>query len=301
MLCSGGRMATIGTFDGVHRGHLSVLADLKARCAAEGLEPLVVTFDRHPLQVVAPERAPQLLMSCDERFAMLRQIVPHLAVLEFNEQLKGLKAAEFMAMLRRDWGVEALLLGFNHRFGSDGLRSFEEFELEAKSVGIRVFQSAEMADEATRYSSTIVRKALKRGDVAAAARCLNRPYRIVGNVTTGKQLGRKIGFPTANVVPVEQRQLVPMPGVYACMAQCSDGSRHRAMVNIGVRPTVDESGCTTIEAHLLDFAGNLYGSALTLDFIERLRDERRFASIDELTAQLHHDRKKAKSIFDAAL
>ena len=282
-------MATIGTFDGVHRGHQAVLMELKSMSEALGLEPMVVTFDRHPLELIDPERAPRLLMRRRDRSDALRQIVPYLAEIKFDEAVRRMTAAEFMAMLRDEHGVKALMLGFNHRFGSDGLQRFEQFEAEAKKLGMAVYQGVEQLSDDGRLSSTIIRQSLLDGNVESAAKCLTRPYRIVGHVTTGKQLGRQIGFPTANLVLCEPRQLVPKAGVYACKATCENGDRYLAMVNIGVRPTVDSSGHTTIEAHLFDFDGDLYGTTVALDFIDRIRDERSFPSLEALTAQLHED------------
>lgn len=285
----GARMATIGTFDGVHRGHQAVLMELKSMSETLGLEPMVVTFDRHPLELIDPERAPRLLMRRRDRSDALRQIVPYLAEIKFDEAVRRMTAAEFMAMLRDEHGVKALMLGFNHRFGSDGLQRFEQFEAEAQKIGMAVYQGVEQLSDDGRLSSTIIRQSLLDGNVASAAKCLTRPYRIVGHVTTGKQLGRQIGFPTANLVPCEQRQLVPKAGVYACKATCENGGHYLAMVNIGVRPTVDSSGHTTIEAHLFDFDGDLYGTTVALNFIDRIRDERSFPSLEALTAQLHED------------
>lgn len=282
-------MATIGTFDGVHRGHQAVLMELKSMSETLGLDPMVVTFDRHPLELIDSERAPRLLMRRRDRSDALRQIVPYLAEIKFDEAVRRMTAAEFMAMLRDEHGVKALMLGFNHRFGSDGLQRFEQFEAEAKKLGMAVCQGVEQLSDDGRLSSTIIRQSLLDGNVESAAKCLTRPYRIVGHVTTGKQLGRQIGFPTANLVPCEQRQLVPKAGVYACKATCENGYRYLAMVNIGVRPTVDSSGHTTIEAHLFDFDGDLYGTTVALDFMKRIRDERSFPSLEALTAQLHED------------
>lgn len=282
-------MATIGTFDGVHRGHQAVLMELKSMSETLGLDPMVVTFDRHPLELIDPERAPRLLMRRQDRSDALRQIVPYLAEIKFDEAVRRMTAAEFMAMLRDEHGVKALILGFNHRFGSDGLQRFEQFEAEAKKLGMAVYQGVEQLSDEGRLSSTIIRQSLLDGNVESAAKCLTRPYRIVGHVTTGKQLGRQIGFPTANLVPCEQRQLVPKAGVYACKATCEDCCVYPAMVNIGVRPTVDSSGHTTIEAHLFDFDGDLYGTTVAIDFMKRIRDERSFPSLETLTAQLHED------------
>lgn len=289
-------MAAIGTFDGVHLGHRSLIAALNVRAAFEGLTPMIVTFDRHPLELIAPQSAPPLLMSPVERFDELRSHLSTMAIIRFDDATRRLTAHEFMAMLRDRYGVEAICMGFNHHFGSDRLRSFDDYRAVADSLGMKIYKDYEAEVGGQKVSSTIVRNLLQQGDVAGAMRLLGRPYRLAGIVGEGRQLGRQLGFPTANLKPLEIRQLIPAPGVYACDATLSDCRTYRAMVNIGVRPTVDASGHPTIEAHLLGFTGDLYGLPLTLHFIARIRDEQRFPSLEALAAQLRRDAAATQSI-----
>lgn len=290
-------MAAIGTFDGVHCGHREMLRQMTAAARRLGYAPMVVTFDRHPLEVVAPDRAPRMLMPLDRRVEALRELVERVEILSFNEDMRSLTAAEFMKMLRDRYGVKSVFMGFNHRFGSDRLNDIEQYRREAGLLGMAVFVGDEERGlNDAPVSSTEIRRMIDRGDVRSASEILGRHYRISGPIVKGKQLGRTIGFPTANLVPAEERQLVPARGVYACRAITADGNKYNGVVNIGVRPTVSDSGERSIEVHLLDFADDLYGRELTIEFIDRLRDERRFASLEALRRQLEADVESARTL-----
>lgn len=293
------RMAAIGSFDGVHLGHRFLIAELEVKSLEEGYTPMIVTFDRHPLELIAPSKAPRMLMRTQERLDTLRGCVYAVAVVNFDESVRRMTAREFMAMLRDRYQVGAIYMGFNHHFGSDRLKDIGQYRAIAAELGMKIFQGKEA--DTLKVSSSIVRRQLEDGDVASAAGSLGRPYRIAGTVVAGKQLGRKIGFPTANLRPLDPRQLIPASGVYACVATMSDGHRYKAMVNIGVRPTVDSSGQPTIEAHLLDFTGDLYNRPLTLDFIARIRSEQRFPSLEALAARLRQDAATVQCIIYSAL
>ena len=290
-------MAAIGTFDGVHCGHREMLRQMTAAARRLGYDPMVVTFDRHPLEVVAPDRAPRMLMPLDRRIEALRELVERVEILSFNEDMRSLTAGEFMKMLRDRYGVKSVFMGFNHRFGSDRLNDIEQYRREAELLGMAVFVGdEERGRNDAPVSSTEIRRMIDRGDVRSASEILGRHYRISGPIVKGKQLGRTIGFPTANLVPAEERQLVPARGVYACRAITAEGNKYTGVVNIGVRPTVSDSGERSIEVHLLDFAGDLYGRDLAIEFIDRLRDERRFASLEALRRQLEADVESARAL-----
>lgn len=294
---SGKYMAAIGTFDGVHTGHQSMVWRMDVKSVFEGYIPMVVTFDRHPLETIAPDRAPRLLMPHFERTSELRRKVSRVAVLKFDDDLRRLTAREFMQLLRDRYKVEAIYMGFNHHFGSDKLRNIEDYRREAEALGMKVFVGSEKrGDSNETISSTEIRRLIGEGDVTKASEMLGRHYRLIGIVERGEQLGRTIGFPTANLRPMESRQLVPGSGVYACRVILPSGREYKGVVNIGVRPTVSDSGERTIEVHLLDFTGDLYGRPLTIDFISRLRDERCFDSVDELRRQLELDVEAARRL-----
>lgn len=286
--------ATTGMFDGVHRGHRDLIAALTARAAEAGRRPIVFTFDRHPLELIRPESAPRLLMPVDRRVETIRALgVDDVRVIHFDETMRALDAASFINLLHIRHNVTEIVMGFNHRFGSDRLTDRDDYRRAAASSGVGlVFPPEYRLADGSPVSSSIVREALACGDAARASELLGRPYRIEGTVVHGQKIGRTIGFPTANIKPREPRQLVPLNGVYAADVTV-DGATHRAMLNIGRRPTVGNEGPISIEANIIGFDGDLYGRDVAVDFVARLRDERRFDSLDELAAQLAADRTAA--------
>ncbi len=278
------KIVTTGTFDGVHKGHRKVLDFMKERGAALGLSPAVVTFDRHPLEVISPERAPKLLMTPDDRDAALSSFGVEVVRLAFDESLRRLTAAQWLRRMHRA-GVEEVVVGYDNTFGCDGrsLRMEDYFRL-GRAEGIAV----EEAPLLPGVSSTLVRDALAQGRVEDAARMLGRPYMLTGTVVHGRHLGHKLGFPTANV-DCGSRLAIPAPGVYAADVVLPYGSLRKAVVNIGSRPTVDNGSDISVEAHIPGFSGDLYGKTVSLRFLRRLRDEHRFGSLDELQAAIRAD------------
>lgn len=286
-----GLMVAVGMFDGMHRGHRYVVDRLRECARERGLGSGVVTFTAHPLAVIAPGSEPALLQPARERLAILRHSgVDRVIALDFTPALRALTAREFMLMLRRDYGVRAIFMGYDHRFGSDRITDPARYEEIAAELGIEIVRGAEARLPEGHVSSSVVRRALSVGNVAEAAASLGRPYGITGTVGHGHRIGRTIGFPTANLVPEEPRQLIPAAGVYACRATLDDGTVWPAMVNIGTRPTVDDGGRQTVEAHLIGYDGNLYGRRFTLEFMARLRSEHRFDTLEALSRQLSADR-----------
>lgn len=290
-----GLMVAVGMFDGMHRGHRYVVDRLRECARERGLGSGVVTFTTHPLAVIAPGSEPALLQPARERLAILRHSgVDRVIALDFTPALRALTAREFMLMLRRDYGVRAIFMGYDHRFGSDRITDPARYEEIAAELGIEIVRGAEARLPEGHVSSSVVRRALSAGNVAEAAASLGRPYRLSGTVESGHRIGRTIGFPTANLAPEEPRQLIPAAGVYACRATIDDGAAvWPAMVNIGTRPTVDDGGRQTVEAHLIGYEGDLYGRRLTLEFIARLRSEHRFDTLEALSRQLAADRAAA--------
>ncbi len=282
-------MAAIGTFDGIHTGHRAMLADLARVSAGAGFSPVAVTFSRHPLEIIAPQRAPRLLMPASERIEALRQAAGDVIVLDFDEKMRALTAQQFMSMLRDEYNVGAIYMGFNHHFGSDRLTAFADYQATAAPLGIQLFKGSEALADGHKVSSSVIRSLVEKGDMAEAALCLGHLYTLTGIVGPGRQLGRRIGFPTANITPLEPRQAIPASGVYACYAVTPDAVRRHAVVNIGTRPTVAIDGLTTIEAHIIGFDGDLYGQKLTLEFRRRLRPERRFDNPEALAGQIARD------------
>lgn len=281
-------MVSIGTYDGVHRGHRFLIEHLRQESNARGLKSGVVTFKNHPQSVVNPQYNPKTLSTLDERLALLEETgIDYCILLDFDDKLRSYSAEEFMTTLLNDYGVNALILGYDNRFGRDRINCIDGYKVIGKRIGIEVIQTPELEGN---ISSSIIRSLLLNGDVAAANVALGYDYSITGTITAGKQLGRTIGFPTANLDVNDKNKLIPSNGAYAAIAVTADDSQHKAMVNIGHRPTVDVKDTSiTIEAHLLDFNRDIYGQSLTLKFIKFLRPEKRFNSLEELSAQLSCD------------
>lgn len=295
------KAAVVGFFDGLHRGHRSLLDFARARAEARGLRPVAVTFRECPIEYLRPGSSPKLLASPSERLLALGEYLGQNSViaLDFNRELATMTAREFMQMLYCKYGVELLVVGFNNRFGSDRDKTFTDYQAIGREIGMEVERAPELG-EMKGVSSSAIRKAISEGRVDDAAEMLGRRYSITGDVQHGRQVGRTIGFPTANLRPADPRLLVPAPGVYSGAAYDAAGTRYPAMVNIGVCPTVSSEGTQTIEAHLIGFEGDLYGKTLTLEFTGRMRGERRFGSLDELKTQLEADRAEALQAFNAA-
>lgn len=278
--------AAVGMFDGVHRGHQALAAHVRQAAAERGLQPAFFTFDRHPLQTVAPERAPRLLSTPDQR---RRWLEPGLTVtLPFDEAMRRMTAEEFMRMLRDDYGARLIAIGFNHRFGSDRLPDFEDYRRVAESLGI---EAVLVREEGEGISSSAIRQALAEGDIERANDMLGHPFALAGTVAHGQALGRSIGFPTANIIPAQPAQLIPCEGVYAGRLL-----GHPALVNIGHRPTVGDDGHLSIEAHVIGYDGDLYGRPVELELTHRIRDERKFSSLDALRAQIALDKASLLSV-----
>ncbi|MBD5200666.1 MAG: riboflavin biosynthesis protein RibF [Bacteroidales bacterium] len=288
-------IATVGTFDGVHRGHRLVIDTMLERARMLDAMPLVFTFDHHPLCLIAPERAPGRLMKSEEEVETLRSLGVEVRVLHFDERLRSMKAAEWLSALRQKHNVKWLVMGFDNTFGSDGIDfSLADYMRIGEECGVDIT----VADRLPGVSSSIIRRQLREGKLREANEGLGRPFTLSGTVVTGKALGRRIGFPTANLRPDEGR-LVPAKGVYAAYASLGNNILLPAIVNIGNRPTVSDAGDVSIEAHIIGWEGNIYGRELTLHFIERLRDEKHFGSLEELIGAIRMDRVAALSILTA--
>ena len=292
-----GAVCAVGMFDGVHLGHRHLLERLADTARETGREAVAVTFDVHPLSLVRPGSEPQALCSLGRRVELIRSCgVSEVHVLHFDPALRVLTASEFIGLLRRDYGVDMLLMGYDHGFGSDRLSALADYREAGRVHGVSVDRVGEYTLEGCgKVSSSSVRRALDTGDVELAARMLGRSYEIEGTVVHGRRLGHTIGFPTANVEP-SGHVLVPARGVYAGYVLV-DGSCYPAMVNIGHNPTVSDTPAPmSIEAHIIDFDGDIYGHTVRLGFVRRLRDERRFDSVEALSSALADDRRATISI-----
>lgn len=291
--------ATIGFFDGVHLGHRYLIDQLKQQASAHGLQTMAVTFDRHPRQVLQSQWQPQLLTTAEEKTALLRPLVDHVEVLCFDHAMAALTAADFMQLLRDRFEVSLLLTGYDHRFGHNRSEGFSDYVRHGHELGMQVVAGQPLTLEGSHVSSSLLRRLLSDvGDVAEARRLLGRSYSLQGTVVGGEQVGRHLGYPTANLQPHSAEKLLPHGGAYAVMVSVDDSTEQLpGMMNIGRRPTFGEHG-QTLEVHIFHFMGNLYGHRLTVSFVDRLRDELRFSSPDALISQLRTDALQAQTIIN---
>lgn len=286
-------VATIGFFDGVHRGHQFLFEQVKEVAEQMGLRPLVVTFDKHPRRVLCANYVPLLLSTLDEKKTLLHRFgMEQVEVMAFTNELSLLSARDFMDKLAQQYGVKALVMGYDHRFGHDG-GTYEEYEEWGREVGIEVLKARELKGE--KISSSKIRTLVRMGKMREAAHLLGYIYSLQGEVVKGHQEGRTMGFPTANI-HIAEGKLLPANGVYAAHVTMPDGSRKCGVLNIGNRPTLDNGTDVSVEVFLLDFIGDLYGENLKVEVVERMRDERLFKNKTELRQQIEADCAKAREI-----
>jgi len=287
-------VATIGAFDGIHRGHHLLLGQVVDRARALGLPSLCVTFDPHPDLVLYPDRHLTYLTDRTEKERVLRQLgLDQVMVIEFTRELSMLNPEEFLGLISEEHPLAELWVGSDFALGrgrSGTIAALAELG-RIQEFALHVVPPRRSDREV--ISSTFIRSLLTQGNVRHANRLLGRRYRISGTVETGAARGRQLGFPTANIRPDPQRAL-PADGVYAAVVPL-DGVEHRAVANLGSRPTFKE-GERLLEVHLLDTTADLYGKPLDVDFVDRLRDTQRFDSIDTLRAQIARDADAARTV-----
>ena len=280
------RIATIGFFDGVHTGHRFLFAQLCSEGKARGLDPLIITFDTHPRTVLQSDFVPQLLTSFAERKALLDSY-GEVLVLPF-EKIRPLTAEGFLQFLHDSFGVSVLLMGYDHRFGSDKLRKASDYRKVGEECGVEVLTMREFMNGEWHVSSTEIRLTLQNGNIAVANELLGRPWSLRGNVVHGNGLGRTLGFPTANIRPDDPYKIIPKAGVYAVEVQGDSIQWTKGICNIGTNPTVGNSQ-TTIEVHIPSFSGDLYGQSLEIRFLRFMREERQFDNLETLRRQIKAD------------
>ena len=289
-----GTIVTVGTFDGVHRGHLDVIRRLVDRARERDLPSLLVSFDPHPLEVVNPSAAPPLLTTSEEKVEVIAETgVEYFAVVPFTHNLAQYGAEEFVdRVLRARFHMSELLIGHDHGFGHRRAGNVEVLKSLGAERGFRVdvVEPVSLGD-GQHVSSTSIRRAIAGGDLKRAAEGLGRPYSLSGTVVAGNSRGRQLGFATINLSPTSPRKLLPPEGVYAVMVQTPLG-RFGGMMNLGPRPTFGDPE-TSIEAHLFDVSADFYDMRVRIDFVEILRETRRFADASELVKQLERDRESA--------
>ena len=288
-----GGVVTVGMFDGVHAGHRHILRLLKEVAERGGYEPVVVTFDRHPREVLGNGAAGlRVLSTAEERYEAIRSCgIRHIEVCHFTHETAQLSACRFAREFLVDrLNMKALVLGYDNMFGSKANNDFDQLPSLARECGFDIVTDTAVTLEGVVVSSTLIRRLLADGDVRTVGAMLERPYELSGTIAHGRQVGRTIGFPTANVQIAEAGKVVPKEGVYAVdVFMEGEGTSVRAMANLGPQPTF---GCEspTFEVHLLGVNRDCYGSVMRVLFLDRLRDTRRFDSVDALVAQLERDK-----------
>ncbi len=293
-----GCVATIGNFDGVHLGHQHMISAVRAEAAALGVPATVITFEPTPREYFEGPAAPSRLTRLREKLEALEACgVDRVVVLRFDDRMRGMSAVDFIDRLLVDGlGVRHLVVGHDFHFARRREGTVEILRNAGERHGFSVEEVDQFLVAGERVSSSLVREALNRGDLERATRLLGRPYRMAGRVRLGKKLGRTLGFPTANLAL--HRKVVPLWGIFAVRVSGAGLDGHPAVASLGTRPTVNGTD-PLLEVHLFDWDGSLYGRCLDVDFIERLRDEQKFESLDALVAQMHRDAAAARRVLGA--
>lgn len=283
-------VATIGFFDGVHLGHRHLIQQVKLAASQNGWQSSIITFPVHPRQVIQSDYQPQLLSSTNEKIELLGTTgVDNCILLPFTKELSMLTAREFMQLLYDRYQVRMLVIGYDHRFGHNRTETFEDYCRYGQELGIHIMQATAYTQEQDKVSSSAIRRALQTGDIQTANQYLGYHYFVEGTVVDGYKVGRKMGFPTANLQMNFPHKLIPSVGVYAVYVHVK-GQQWKGMLNIGHRPTLNNGSNLSIEVHILDFEGDIYQQPIRIEFIQFLRPEAKFSSIDKLIEQMQKDK-----------
>lgn len=288
-------VATLGFFDGVHIGHRHLIDQVKTEAARLGLPSAVITFPIHPRKVLNSDYQPKLLCGYQEKVDQLATTgVDYCFSLPFTKELSNLDASEFIHRVLKDKiNVASLLIGYDHRFGHNREEGFEDYRIYGKSVGIDVMQATEFRVDGQDVSSSRVRRLLIAGDVVTANRLLTYNYTLSGKIVEGYQVGRTIGFPTANMKVWEKYKVVPLLGVYAVLVHFQNRILE-GMLYIGKRPTLHNDPEISVEVNIFDFDDDLYNQSLTVEFIDFIRGDEKFDNVQELIDSIHRDKENVK-------
>ena len=294
-----GTAVSVGMFDGVHRGHQKVLRSLGVFAETLGTDAMAITFDRHPrLVLAAQDNAFHLLNTNDERFGLIRNCgIQNLLIIPFTPQVAALSACQFVQKyLVETLGIKGLLLGYDNMFGNKQNNDFEQIPALAQKCRFAIANEGSVSENGIQISSTQIRKALSNGNIALANSMLGYTYNMRGTVVKGRQVGRTLHFPTANIHCSDPLKMLPADGVY-CVSITIDNQPFEAMCNIGTQPTFDSLN-RTIEVHVFDFQQDIYDKEVTLCFLEKIRDIQRFDSVENLVNQLVADKQKCLQFFE---
>lgn len=290
-------VVTTGTFDGVHLGHRVIIDRVNQIARKHDGESVMLTFHPHPRKVLFPETKLQLLTTIEEKTELLKQAgIDHLVIVPFTRDFSRTTATEYVRDLLVDQlQVKKLIIGYDHQFGRNREGSLQNLQECAPAYGFDVEEIPAQEIDAVKISSTKIRRAIEDGDLATANKYLGYAYGLTGKVEKGKQLGRTLGYPTANINIENSQKLIPKNGVYAAQVQVED-KRFKAMVNIGVKPTVQNSDSRSLEAHLFEFKQELYEQNVRVSLVQRLRSEKKFTDMEALKNQLHLDKQQALEV-----
>ena len=284
-------VASVGFFDGVHIGHRYLIKQVKEEAKRLGLPSAIVTFPVHPRKVLQKDYQPALLCGFEEKLEQLATTqIDNVISLPFTPELSRLSARAFMQkVLKEKIGVHTLFVGYDHRFGHNREEDFSDYKKYGEELGIRVIQASEYQVEGENVSSTKIRLLLKSGEILRANSLLSYRYTLSGKIVEGFQVGRTIGFPTANIRSWERFKVVPALGVYAVLVHIRD-IIYKGMLYIGTRPTLHNDPEISVEVNILDFSGDLYEQSLTVEFVDFIRGDRKFDAMEELVEQIHKDK-----------
>lgn len=290
-------VATIGTFDGVHKGHKYLIEKIKKAAQQESLSSCVVTFDRPPILVIRPDKAPPFLNTTQEKISRIEKTgIDKVEVLNFDLQMAQLTAKEFIEkILAERLHVKHLIIGYDHRFGHNREEGFEEYKAYGAAVGMQVDMFTEFVLSEDEVSSTTVRQYLEQGKLSLANNMLGYPYSITGEVVNGFRNGRLLGYPTANIKPNDPHKLIPKEGVYAVKVHIEEKT-YNGMLYIGRRPTFDNGPEISIEVNIFNLNEDLYGQNITIEFIAYTRGDIKFENLEALQNQLQNDAETCKKI-----
>jgi len=291
-------VTTIGIFDGVHIGHQKILKSLVEEAKKVGGESVVVTFWPHPRLVLANDTSLKLINSIEEKINLIAELgVDHLIVIPFTREFSDLSAEKFSKEYLADKiGTKILFVGYDHRFGKNKEGSFDYLKDHAHLYGFEVKEIPSQDIDNLSVSSTRIREAIESGDLDTANELLDRVYSLAGIVVKGRQMGRQLGFPTANIAIALENKILPFLGVYAVRVELHKKAYY-GMLNIGIKPTFENLG-PTIEVHIFDFQEDIYGESIKISFVKRIRDEQKFASIEDLKQQLVQDKMDCLHVFE---
>lgn len=292
-------VVTIGTFDGLHKGHQLVVNQLKELAKTRGGESVIFTFYPHPRVVTSPNESNlRLLTTKEEKIKLFEKMgVDHLIIYPFDKAFSELNYSDFVkTILHEKMGTKCLVVGYDHRFGKNREGGYEYLKKCAEKYNFDVVRTNALSLEADKVSSTKIRAALESGNIKKANRYLGYSFTLEGTVVNGKQLGRKLGFPTANIEASDKNKIIPGYGVYAVRVEIG-GETFKGMLNIGMRPTFNNNADNrSIEVNIFDFADDIYGKEVSLYFVDKIRNEQKFAGIESLVEQLKNDKLSALTI-----